>query len=162
MEDLRDEIDKAAVKVKDSIPDKVKRIRNEVMEEETGMNMDYIERKKKERREKMLIRAEKRHEEQLQKRKEFDEANGMLMDTEKSKYKNEDAGGKYYQASKKVMPVASDDEAEPRQQKKPRDYSNSDDVLEKNYQTTMKKEKVYKEDKYVRGEKKYYEDESSE
>jgi hypothetical protein len=39
VEDLRDEIDKAAISVKDSIPDKVKKIRNEVMQEETGRNI---------------------------------------------------------------------------------------------------------------------------
>ena len=74
VEDLRDEIDKAAISVKDSIPDKVKKIRNEVMQEETGRNMDYIERKKRERREKMMAKAQKLYEERLQKRKEFDEA----------------------------------------------------------------------------------------
>lgn len=92
VEDLRDEIDKAAISVKDSIPDKVKKIRNEVMQEETGRNMDYIERKKRERREKMMAKAQKLYEERLQKRKEFDEA-------EKSKGKG-----------KRSMPDASTDE----------------------------------------------------
>ena len=111
MEDLRDEIDKAAVKVKQSLPDKVERIRNEVMEEETGRNMDYIERKKRQRREKMMKRAERLYDERLQKRKEFDEANGKRMDGEKSKYNNEgSSGGKYYLTSKKVMPITSSDE----------------------------------------------------
>ena len=102
VEDLRDEIDKAAISVKDSIPDKVKKIRNEVMQEETGRNMDYIERKKRERREKMMAKAQKLYEERLQKRKEFDEA-------EK---------GKAYVSSgkgKRPMPDASDDEERRRQ-----------------------------------------------
>jgi hypothetical protein len=179
VEDLRDEIDKAAAKVKDSIPDKVKRIQNEVMEEETGKNMDYIERKKRERREKMLKRAEELYEERLQKRKEFDEASRKRTDNEKPK---EDAsGGKYIQTSKKVMPVASNDEVdEPRQQKKPSDYkkekySKIDNASETYNQQSKKKEmplssdgerpsrqKVYKKEKYVHDDKKYYEDESSE
>ncbi|KAL7455625.1 hypothetical protein ACHAWC_008272 [Mediolabrus comicus] len=102
VEDLRDEIDKAAISVKDSIPDKVKKIRNEVMQEETGRNMDYIERKKRERREKMMAKAQKLYEERLQKRKEFDEA-------EKSKAFVSSGKGK------RPMPDASDDE-EPRRQ----------------------------------------------
>mmetsp|Transcript_26017 Transcript_26017/g.44209 ORF Transcript_26017/g.44209 Transcript_26017/m.44209 type:complete len:460 (-) Transcript_26017:1314-2693(-) len=181
VEDLRDEIDKAAVKVKQSLPDKVERIRNEVMEEETGRNMDYIERKKRQRREKMMKRAERLYDERLQKRKEFDEANGKRMDGEKSKYNNEgSSGGKYYRASKKVMPITSSDEFESRQQKKPSDYkkkkySNSNDASEKYYQTKKKKkqmplssddeqpsrQKVHKKEQYVREEKEYYEDESS-
>ena len=97
VEDLRDEIDKAAISVKDSIPDKVKKIRNEVMQEETGRNMDYIERKKRERREKMMAKAQKLYEERLQKRKEFDEA-------EKSKAYVSSGKGK------RPMPDVSDDE----------------------------------------------------
>eukprot|EP00984_Skeletonema_dohrnii_P005614 scaffold1980_cov120-Skeletonema_dohrnii-CCMP3373.AAC.3 len=180
VEDLRDEIDKAALKVKQSLPDKVERIRNEVMEEETGRNMDYIERKKRQRREKMMKRAERLYDERLQKRKEFDEANGKRMDGEKSKYNIEgSSGGKYYRASKKVMPITSSDEVE--SQKKPSDnkkkkYSNSNDAKEKYYQTKKKKkkqmplasddeqpsrQKVYKKEQYVREEKEYYEDESS-
>ena len=102
VEDLRDEIDKAAISVKDSIPEKVKKIRNEVMQEETGRNMDYIERKKRERREKMMAKAQKLYEERLQKRKEFDEA-------EKSKAYVFSGKGK------RPMPDASSDE-EPRRQ----------------------------------------------
>ena len=102
VEDLRDEIDKAAISVKDSIPEKVKKIRNEVMQEETGRNMDYIERKKRERREKMMAKAQKLYEERLQKRKEFDEV-------EKSKAYVFSGKGK------RPMPDASSGE-EPRRQ----------------------------------------------
>jgi hypothetical protein len=179
VEDLRDEIDKAAAKVKDSIPDKVKRIRNEVMEEETGKNMDYIERKKRERREKMLKRAEKLYDERLQKRKEFDEASRKRIDNEKPKFDNEkSSGGKYNQSSKKVTSVASNDEIEPRQQKKPSDYKKEkaiDNTSDKSYQQSNEKEmplssddkgssrqKIYKKEKDVHDETEYDEDESSE
>lgn len=39
VEDLKDEIDEAATRVKDSLPEKVKRIRNEVVEEVTGKKL---------------------------------------------------------------------------------------------------------------------------
>eukprot|EP00986_Skeletonema_menzelii_P015308 scaffold11486_cov134-Skeletonema_menzelii.AAC.6 len=181
VEDLKDEIDKAAIKVKQSIPDKVERIRNEVMEEETGRNMDYIERKKRQRREKMMKRAEKLYDERQQKRKEFDEASRKRLDDDKSEYKKEgDSAGKYYQASKKVMPATSSDNNETRQQKKPRNYkkdkySDDNDVSKKYYERKKKKQmpllsddedpnrqKINGEEQYVREEKEYYEDESSE
>ena len=39
VEDLKDEIDEAATRVKDSLPMKVKRIRNQVVEEVTGKKL---------------------------------------------------------------------------------------------------------------------------
>lgn len=39
VEDLKDEIDEAATRVKDSLPEKVKKIRNEVVEEMTGKKL---------------------------------------------------------------------------------------------------------------------------
>ena len=36
---MKDEIDEAAEKVKDSIPEKVKKIRNDVVQEVTGKNL---------------------------------------------------------------------------------------------------------------------------
>lgn len=131
---MKDEIDQAAEKVKESIADKVKRIRNEVMEEETGRNMDYIERKKRSRREKKMAKREKLYTERLQKRKEFDEAGTESMDSEKTKAGVDVSSGeekKYSQAAKKVMPVSSDDE-EILRQKMPNDnkkekYSKDDE-----------------------------------
>ena len=169
VEDLKDEIDKAAISVKDSLEYKMKKIRNEVMEEETGRNMDYIERKKRERREKMMAKAQKKYEERLQKRKEFDEAEKARANKVVSSGKE-----KYYQAPKKVMPVGSDDE-EPRGEKKPSDkkgkYNNGSDASGKYYQASPKKAmpessdeeepRRQKKEKYVHDEKDYYDDEES-
>jgi hypothetical protein len=181
VEDLKDEIDKAAVKVKESIPEKVERIRNEVMEEETGKNMDYIERKKRLRREKKMKKAERLYDERLQKRKEFDEASRKRKDERSAHNKEDKSAGKYDQASKKVTATSSDT-VESRQQRKPSNYkkdkhSNGNDATwEKYYETKKKKkqmplssndkepsrQKTYKKKQYVREEKEYYEDESSE
>mmetsp|Transcript_16643 Transcript_16643/g.25879 ORF Transcript_16643/g.25879 Transcript_16643/m.25879 type:complete len:456 (-) Transcript_16643:292-1659(-) len=182
VEDLKDEIDKAAVKVKESIPEKVERIRNEVMEEETGKNMDYIERKKRLRREKKMKKAERLYDERLQKRKEFDEASRKRKDERYAHNKEDKSAGKYDQASKKVTTTSSDT-VESRQQRKPSDYkkdkkynNGNDTTWEKYYETKKKKkqmplssndkepsrQKTYKKKQYVREEKEYYEDESSE
>mmetsp|Transcript_232 Transcript_232/g.295 ORF Transcript_232/g.295 Transcript_232/m.295 type:complete len:436 (-) Transcript_232:261-1568(-) len=158
VEDLKDEIDKAAVKVRESIPQKVERIRNEVMEEETGRNMDYIERKKRLHREKKMKRAERLYDERLQKRIEFDEANRKHKD-EKSSYKKKD-----------------NSQSEPSDYKKDKHSNGNDATWEKYYDTKKKKkqmplssddeeprrQKSYKKEQYVREEKEYYEDESSE
>ena len=39
VEDLKDEIEEAATRVKDSLPEKVKKIRNEVVQEVTGKKL---------------------------------------------------------------------------------------------------------------------------
>lgn len=54
MEDLKDEIEDAAERVKDEIPERVKRIRNDVVEEVTGKKLDFIEQKKRDRKQKKL------------------------------------------------------------------------------------------------------------
>ncbi len=52
LEDLKDEIDKAAARVKDSLPEKVKNLRNEVVLEMTGKMLDDIEKTKQAKKEK--------------------------------------------------------------------------------------------------------------
>lgn len=52
LEDLKDEIDDAAARVKDSLPEKVKNVRNEVVLEITGKKLDDIEKLKQVKKEK--------------------------------------------------------------------------------------------------------------
>ena len=52
LEDLKDEIDEAAARVKDSLPEKVKNLRNEVVLEMTGKKLDDIEKTKQAKKEK--------------------------------------------------------------------------------------------------------------
>ncbi|KAL7539000.1 hypothetical protein ACHAWF_006265 [Thalassiosira exigua] len=74
VEDLKDEIDDAANRVKDAIPEKVKKIRNEVVEEVTGKKLDDIEQKKRARRERKKQLMEK-----------FQEIRGAEIDEEDKK-----------------------------------------------------------------------------
>jgi hypothetical protein len=52
LEDLKDEIDEVAARVKDSLPEKVKNLRNEVVLEVTGKKLDDIEKNKQAKKEK--------------------------------------------------------------------------------------------------------------
>lgn len=52
IEDLKDEIDVAAARVKDSLSEKVKNLRNEVVMEITGKKLDDIEKVKQAKKEK--------------------------------------------------------------------------------------------------------------
>lgn len=84
VEDLKDEIDEAATRVKESLPEKVKKIRNEVVKEVTGKKLDDIEQWKRERKERKQELVKRFHENQVRGKeaakdmqRKFGKANGL-------------------------------------------------------------------------------------
>jgi len=101
--DLKDEIDEAAVKVKDALPERMKKIRNEVVQEETGKRLDDIEARKRERKERK--KAALKDYKQM-KRDDAARKNNRDDESMKRTYDKDDG----YVAKKKVMVIDSEDE----------------------------------------------------
>lgn len=86
VEDLKDEIDEAARGVKDSLPEKVKKIRNEVVMEVTGKKLDDIEQKKRARKEKKTEIRKKFQEMQVKGRESAAKDTRLKAKSKKHKY----------------------------------------------------------------------------